>query len=66
MAPQTPSWLRRHAVTVIMLFFGTLMTLLVAEQGRIIESQRRLIRQLFRDTLELNEVKMRESQAQRR
>src|SRR5215471_11850344 len=35
-----------------------LMTMLIVEQGQTIESQRALIRELFRDSTELSAVKM--------
>ena len=40
-----------------MLSYG-LMTMLIVEQGQTIESQRALIRELFRDSTELSAVKM--------
>ncbi len=39
------------------------MSLLVVQQGRTINSQRFLIRQLFRDSLELNAMKVQQAQA---
>jgi hypothetical protein len=54
------NWALRNRLMVILLFFSTVMTLLVAEQGRVIETQRTLIRQLFHDSLELSAFKMRE------
>ncbi len=51
------NWLRRHGLTVILVAVYVLMSLLVIEQGRTIESQRKLIRALFQDSLELTHLK---------
>ncbi len=51
-------WLRRQGLTVIFCFIYVVMSLLIVEQGRTIDSQRKLIRQLFHDSLELTAVKM--------
>ncbi len=53
----TPSWLRRHGLSLIFLVGYALMALLILEQGRTIDSQRQLIRQLFSDSLELSHLK---------
>jgi hypothetical protein len=45
-------------LTVLFLISYGLMTMLIVEQGRTIESQRVLIRELFRDSNELSAVKM--------
>lgn len=44
-------------LTVLFLISYGLMTMLVVEQGRTIDSQRALIRELFRDSRELSAVK---------
>src|SRR5579864_3083352 len=44
-------------LTVLFLFSYGLMTMLIVEQGQTIESQRTLIRELFRDSRELSAVK---------
>jgi hypothetical protein len=58
--PATPrkrfSWL--PVLTVLFLISYGLMTMLIVEQGQTIESQRALIRELFRDSTELSAVKM--------
>ena len=46
-------------LTVLFLISYALMTMLIVEQGRTIESQRALIRELFRDSTELSEIKHR-------
>ena len=67
-APTTPvrkrGWL--PLLTILFLISYGLMTMLIVEQGRTIESQRALIRDLFRDSTELSAVKMKamEEQAQ--
>ena len=59
-APATPhqkvGWL--PLLTVLFLISYGLMTMLIVEQGQTIESQRALIRELFRDSTELSAVKM--------
>jgi hypothetical protein len=59
MANQTHpgSWLRQHGLSLIFLLVYVLMSLLVVEQSRTIESQRQLIRALFQDSLELTHMK---------
>lgn len=54
-APKKQSWL--PLLTVLFLISYGLMTMLIVEQGQTIESQRSLIRQLFRDSQELSAVK---------
>lgn len=44
-------------LTVLFLISYGLMTMLIVEQGQTIESQRVLIRELFRDSVELSAVK---------
>ncbi|HWR16759.1 MAG TPA: hypothetical protein VN577_18175 [Terriglobales bacterium] len=51
-------WLKKQGVT-LMLFSAFLLTsLLVWQQQQIIESQRKLIHQLFRDSMELTQMKV--------
>jgi hypothetical protein len=58
--PATPrkkfGWL--PILTVLFLISYGLMTMLIVEQGQTIESQRALIRELFRDSTELSAAKM--------
>jgi hypothetical protein len=54
-APKKRGWL--PLLTVLFLISYGLMTMLIVEQGRTIESQRALIRELFRDSTELSAVK---------
>jgi hypothetical protein len=56
-------WIRDHAITTALLLAYTVMSLLIFEQGRIIDNQRTLIRQLFSDSLELNAKKMQDLRA---
>ncbi len=44
-------------VVLFLISYG-LMTMLIVEQGRTIDSQRALIHQLFQDSLELNAAKV--------
>jgi len=54
-APKKRGWL--PLLTVLFLISYGLMTMLIVEQGATIESQRALIRELFRDSRELSAVK---------
>jgi predicted lipid-binding transport protein (Tim44 family) len=54
-APKKRGWL--PLLTVLFLISYGLMTMLIVEQGQTIESQRALIRELFRDSKELSAVK---------
>jgi hypothetical protein len=49
-------------LTVLFLISYALMTLLIVEQAATIESQRALIRELFRDSTELSAMKMKAQQ----
>ena len=59
-APKKRGWL--PLLTVLFLISYGLMTMLIVEQGQTIESQRALIRSLFRDSTELSAVKMKATQ----
>jgi len=59
-APKKHGWL--PLLTILFLISYGLMTMLIVEQGRTIESQRALIRELFRDSKELSAVKMKAAQ----
>jgi len=54
--PKRRSWL--PVLTVLFVISYALMTMLIMEQGSTIESQRVLIRELFRDSSELSASKM--------
>lgn len=63
----TPSsLLQRHGLQMVLLFAFVLTALLVLQQQRTIETQRVLIRQLFHDSLELNQLKMTTAEHARR
>ena len=59
-SPKKHGWL--PLLTVLFLISYGLMTMLIVEQGRTIDSQRALIRELFRDSTELSAVKQRAAQ----
>jgi hypothetical protein len=59
-APKKHSWL--PLLTVLFMISYGLMTMLIVEQGQTIESQRALIRELFRDSTELSAVKLKAQQ----
>lgn len=50
-------------LTVLFLISYALMTMLIIEQGATIESQRALIRELFRDSTELSTMKLKAQEA---
>lgn len=52
-------------LTVLFLISYGLMTMLIIEQGQTIESQRALIRELFRDSTELSASKLKAQQEER-
>lgn len=52
-------------LTVLFLISYGLMTMLIVEQGQTIESQRALIRELFRDSAELTATKLKAQQQAR-
>jgi outer membrane biosynthesis protein TonB len=58
--PKKHGWL--PLLTVLFLISYGLMTMLIVEQGSTIESQRVLIRDLFRDSTELTTLKMKAQQ----
>lgn len=60
--PKKRSWL--PVLTVLFMISYGLMTMLIVEQGQTIESQRALIRELFRDSTELSAVKMKAHEQQ--
>ena len=66
--PAAPTTKKKHSwlpvLTVLFLISYALMTMLIVEQGQTIESQRALIRELFRDSTELSAVKMKALQDQ--
>ncbi len=66
MLPSSPSLLHRHGVHFVLLFAFLLTALLVLQQQRTIESQRVLIRQLFQDSLELNQMRLSAAEHTRR
>jgi hypothetical protein len=59
-AAKKRSWL--PVLTVLFLISYGLMTMLIVEQGQTIESQRALIRELFRDSTELSAARMKSAQ----
>ncbi len=67
-AIDTPSAPKRHGwlplLTILFLISYGLMTMLIVEQGQTIESQRALIRELFRDSSELSAMKKMQAEQQ--
>jgi hypothetical protein len=63
-APRKPGRTLLPVLTVLFLVSYGLLTMLVVEQGRTIDSQRNLIRMLFDDSIELNGMKGKANQKQ--
>jgi len=65
--PVTPTPTKKHTwlpvLTVLFMISYAIMTMLIVEQGQTIESQRSLIRELFRDSTELSATKIRDQRA---
>lgn len=59
-APKKRGWL--PVLTVLFLVSYGLMTMLIVEQGATIESQRALLRELYRDSQELSALRMKAQQ----
>lgn len=51
-------WARRNSIVTLLIFACLTMCFVAFEQNRTISSQQELIRSLFRDSLELNAMKM--------
>jgi hypothetical protein len=62
--PRKPGRTLLPVLTVLFLVSYGLLTMLVVEQGRTIDSQRNLIRMLFDDSIELNGMKGKANQKQ--
>lgn len=56
------TWLRTRGLHLIFLFAYVIMMLTIWEQGHTIEAQKRLIRQLYPDSVALASVKLRQLQ----
>jgi len=54
-------WLKKRAVLLLLLVAYVLSSSLILEQQRTIESQRILIRDLFHDSMELSQLKMKQA-----
>lgn len=67
--PTTPAPKKKRGwlplLTILFMISYGLMTMLIVEQGQTIESQRALIRELFRDSTELSGVKMKAQEERR-
>ena len=59
------SWIKKRGVLLLLLAGYMLTSIIVIEQQRTIESQRVLIRDLFRDSMELSNLKMKEAAVKR-
>ena len=56
--PQHSSWFMRRSLVAALAAGFVMMSLLVIEQGRVIEAQRDMIRQLFYDSAQLAAIKV--------
>ncbi|MGZ4815257.1 MAG: hypothetical protein ACXVZV_07605 [Terriglobales bacterium] len=55
------SWIKKRGVLLLLFMAFLLTSSLVFEQQKTIESQRVLIRDLFRDSMELSQLKIRQA-----
>ena len=55
--PRKSSWIKSHAILLPLLVGYLLTSSILVEQQRTIQSQRVLIRDLFRDSVELSNLK---------
>jgi len=55
--PRKSSWIKSHAILLLLLVGYLLTSSILVEQQRTIQSQRVLIRDLFRDSVELSNLK---------
>ena len=60
------SWLRTHGLRLIFFFAYAMMMLTILEQGRIIQAQQVLIRQLYPDSVKLGSAKAHQIQRMHR
>jgi hypothetical protein len=58
-------WFVRRVPAILLCIVSVLMSLVIIEQGRTIDSQRQLIRQLFHDSIELNAARLKLAQPKR-
>ena len=63
--PEKHSWIQKRGLLLVLLLAYVFTTSLVIEQERTIETQRALIRDLFRDSMELSQIKMKQAIAKR-
>jgi hypothetical protein len=52
------AWLRTRGLRLIFVFAYAMLVLTVLEQGRVIQAQQKLIRQLYPDSAELARARM--------
>lgn len=52
------AWLRTRGLQLIFLFAYVMLMLTILEQGRIIQAQQMLIRQLYPDSVELTKARL--------
>jgi len=52
------TWLRTRGLRLIFFFAYALLALTILEQGRVIQAQRMLIRQLYPDSVELTRARL--------
>jgi len=57
----TYSWIRKQGVFLLLLLAFLFTTSLVIQQQRTIDTQQALIRDLFRDSAELSQIKMKQA-----
>ncbi len=56
--PQESSWFMRRGLSIVLAAGFLMMSLLVLEQGKVIQDQRDMIRILFADSAQLSAMKI--------
>ena len=56
--PQESSWFMRRGLSIVLAAGFFIMSLLVVEQGRVIQDQRDMIRVLFADSVQLTAMRI--------
>lgn len=62
MQARNATWLRKNILVVVLAVGCVVMSLLTVEQNRTISTQRDLIHSLYRDSIELNALKLQRNQ----
>jgi hypothetical protein len=59
------TWFRKNSPLALTLCMCVALMFLVMEQGRVIQAQKSLIRQLFQDSMDLTALRLEQAQTER-